>query len=346
MTSVAPRTLGHTVQVRRVIRETPEALSFVLDVPEDLAERFTYSPGQFVTVRIPSDRTGSVARCYSISSSPSTDEHIKITVKRTVGGYGSNWLCDHIAAGDSLHMLAPSGTFVPDRLNGHLQLFAGGSGITPVMSIVKSVLATPTGTVALYYANRDRASVIFDAELAELVRRYPERFIVEHRLEDEHGLPTDESVAAFAADTAADGAFICGPAPFMALVKDTLVDASYDRHRIHLEEFRSLDGDPFAPLHELSAVDADTPSVEVTLDGDTHTLAWPTDATLIEVMVDAGIDAPYSCREGECGSCACTLVEGTVDPGNTEALDPDDVEEGYILGCQAKPTSRNLRIEF
>lgn len=345
MTSVAHTSLGHTIRVADVIAETPDASSIVLEVPEDLADRFTYRPGQFLTVRIPSDRTGSVARCYSIASSPATDDRIKVTVKRTAEGYGSNWLCDNVTQGDSLHVLPPSGTFTPRDLDGDFRLFAAGSGITPVMSILKTVLATSTGSVALYYANRDRDSIIFDTELATLAEMHPDRLTVEHRLEAETGLPTPESLILFADHHQDSNVFVCGPAPFMAMVKEVLTSIGYDRHRIHIEEFRSLDGDPFAPIKAVDA-DAGASTVEVTLDGDTHTLPWPADATLIDVMVGAGIDAPYSCREGECGSCACTLVEGTVNPGNTDALDPDDVADGYILGCQAKPTSPSLKIEF
>ncbi|WAL49333.1 ferredoxin--NADP reductase [Rhodococcus pyridinivorans] len=347
MTSVAPDSLGYTIEVADVISETPDASSLIFDVPKALVEKFTYRPGQFLTVRIPSERTGSVARCYSLASSPTTDERLKVTVKRTAGGYGSNWLCDNITAGDSLHVLPPSGTFTPHDLNGDFQLFAAGSGITPVMSILKTVLASAAGSVALYYANRDRESIIFDSELADLAKKYPDRLTIEHRIESETGLPTPGSLTQFADNHFDSNVFVCGPAPFMALVKETLTSIGYDRHHIHIEEFRSLDGDPFAPI-KVVVTDEDTESstVEVTLDGDTHTLPWPADATLIDVMVSAGIDAPYSCREGECGSCACTLVEGTVDPGNTDALDPDDVADGYILGCQAKPTSPNLKIEF
>ncbi|MFF0816786.1 2Fe-2S iron-sulfur cluster-binding protein [Rhodococcus sp. NPDC003318] len=345
MTSVVHPSLGHTIRVADVIAETPDASSIVLDVPEDLADRFTYRPGQFLTVRIPSDRTGSVARCYSIASCPATDDRIKVTVKRTSDGYGSNWLCDNITQGSSLHVLPPSGTFTPHDLDADFQLFAAGSGITPVMSILKTVLATSAGSVALYYANRDRDSIIFDTELADLAKRHSDRLTIEHHIEAETGLPTPDSLARFAGAHHDSNVFVCGPAAFMAMVKETLTSIGYDRHRIHIEEFRSLDGDPFAPVKAVVA-DAQASTVEVTLDGDTHTLPWPADATLIDVMVSAGIDAPYSCREGECGSCACTLVEGTVDPGNTDALDPDDVADGYILGCQARPTSTNLKIEF
>ncbi|RZL84079.1 MAG: ferredoxin--NADP reductase [Rhodococcus sp. (in: high G+C Gram-positive bacteria)] len=347
MTTLAPESLGYTVRVAEVIEETPDTSSLVIDVPDDLADRFTYRPGQFLTLRIPSERTGSVARCYSIASCPLTDDRIKVTVKRTAGGYASNWLCDNVTAGNDVHVLPPSGTFTPRALDGSFRLFAAGSGITPVMSILKSALESDAGTVALYYANRDRGSIIFAAELADLETRYPDRLTVEHRLESESGLPTPESLASFARGGEDSDVFVCGPAPFMAMVKGTLTGIGYDRHRVYIEEFMSLDGDPFAPIQTLtSGADADSATVEVTLDGDTHVLAWPADATLIDVMVNAGIDAPYSCREGECGACACTLTEGTVDPGNTDALDPDDVADGYILGCQATPTSPALKIEF
>lgn len=347
MTSVTSDSLGYTVRVADVIAETPDAASLVIEVPQEHAARFAYRPGQFLTLRIPSERTGSVARCYSIASSPATDDRIKVTVKRTADGYGSNWLCDNITAGDGIHVLPPSGTFTPHNLDGDFRLFAAGSGITPVMSLLKTVLASGTGTVSLYYANRDRDSIIFDTELGDLAKKHPDRLTIEHRLESESGLPTPDSLKGFADGGQNSTVFVCGPAPFMAMVKETLTSIGYDRHRIHIEEFRSLDGDPFAPIKQFSATEGtESSTVDVTLDGDIHTLAWPADATLIDVMVNAGIDAPYSCREGECGSCACTLVEGTVDPGVTDALDPDDVADGYILGCQAKPTSSVLKIEF
>ncbi|MGY2063304.1 FAD-binding oxidoreductase, partial [Nocardia gipuzkoensis] len=156
------------LRVAAVIAETADACSLVFDVPEELRERFTYQPGQFLTLRIPSDRTGSVARCYSLASSPHTDDQPKVTVKRTAEGYASNWVCDNVKAGDELEVLPPSGVFTPKDLDEDLLLFAAGSGITPVMSILKSALARGGGRVVLVYANRDHDSVIFAAELREL----------------------------------------------------------------------------------------------------------------------------------------------------------------------------------
>ncbi len=159
----------YQVPVAEVVRETDDACSLVLDVPPELGAMFGYRPGQFITVRVPSEQAGSVARCYSLSSSPHGGDRPAITVKRTDGGYASNWIHDNIAAGSVLDVLPPAGTFVPSVLNADFLLFAAGSGITPVMSILKSALAAGRGRVVLVYANRDERSVIFGAALRELV---------------------------------------------------------------------------------------------------------------------------------------------------------------------------------
>ncbi len=146
-------------------------------------------------------------------------------------------------------------------------------------------------------------------------------------------------------------AYMCGPGPFMDAVHKALAQANFPpHHNVHTEVYNSLSGDPFADveLEEVTEEDqASAATVEVELDGETHTLSWPRKRTLIDIMLAAGLDAPpYSCQEGECGSCACTLTEGTVDMDNAGALDPEDIADGYILGCQAHPTSDSLKIEF
>ncbi|MGH3251909.1 MAG: FAD-binding oxidoreductase, partial [Trebonia sp.] len=173
----------YQVPVAEVIRETGDASSLVLGVPPPLAAAFAYRPGQFVTVRVPSDQTGSVARCYSLCSSPQAGDPPAITVKRTAGGYASNWILDNVTAGTVLDVLPPAGTFCPPSLDGEFLLFAAGSGITPVISILKSVLAAGRGRVALVYANRDEQSVIFAAELRRLAASAAERLVVLHWLD-------------------------------------------------------------------------------------------------------------------------------------------------------------------
>ncbi|MGY0501707.1 2Fe-2S iron-sulfur cluster-binding protein [Nocardia sp. FBN12] len=337
------------LRVAAVIAETADTNSVVFEVPAELRERFAYSPGQFLTLRIPSEQTGSVARCYSLASSPFTDDLPKVTVKRTVDGYGSNWLCDNIAAGDEVEVLPPSGVFTPKNLDEDMLLFGAGSGITPVMSILKSALSQGSGKVVLVYANRDANSVIFADELRDLVGKHPQRLTVIHWLEPLLGLPTADMLATLVRPYTAYEAFMCGPKPFMDLVHDALAALEVPRNRTHAEVFNSLAGDPFAdhaPVEVSEAEAADAATVEVELDGQVHEMSWPRKQTLVDIMLDKGLDVPYSCQEGECGSCACTVLEGKVEMANAEILDPEDIENGYILGCQARPVTDHLRIQF
>ncbi|MGP4055421.1 2Fe-2S iron-sulfur cluster-binding protein [Mycobacterium sp. 4D054] len=339
------RTVALTVT--DVIVESRDAKSLVFAVPGEHRERFAYRPGQFLTLRIPSELTGSVARCYSLASSPHTDDAPKVTVKRTDGGYGSNWLCDNVSVGDVVESLLPSGVFTPQHLDGHFLLWAAGSGITPVMSILKSVLTAGTGRVVLCYANRDEASVIFATELRELAARYAGRLTVLHWLESVQGLPTRAQLSIFAGLFSGYQSFICGPAPFMAVVKETLTEAGVPRDHIHLEVFQSLEGDPFADVPAAAVTDdGRAVDAEVAIDGDVHRLRWPEEHTLLDTMLAAGIDVPYSCREGNCGSCAATVSGGQVDLGNATILEPEDIAEGLFLACQAHPVSDPVRIEF
>ncbi|TDP42668.1 ferredoxin--NADP reductase [Nocardia ignorata] len=337
------------LRVAAVIAETTDTRSVVFEVPDELRERFAYQPGQFLTLRIPSELTGSVARCYSLASSPFTDDLPKVTVKRTEGGYGSNWLCDNISAGDELEVLPPSGVFTPRDLDTDLLLFAAGSGITPVISILKSALAKGSGKIVLVYANRDAGSVIFADELRELVGKFPQRLSVIHWLEPLLGLPTADMLARLVSPYTAYEAFMCGPKPFMDLVHTALAALDVPRSRTHAEIFNSLAGDPFAdhaPAEVSEEEAADAATVEVELDGQVHELSWPRKQTLVDIMLDKGLDVPYSCQEGECGSCACTVLEGKVEMENSEILDPEDIENGYILGCQARPVTDHLKIQF
>ncbi|MEV5647342.1 ferredoxin--NADP reductase [Nocardia sp. NPDC052254] len=336
------------VTVAAVVEETGDARSLVFEVPADRGREFACAPGQFLTLRIPSDRTGSVARCYSLASSPFTGELPKVTVKRTAGGYGSNWLCDNVAVGDVLEVLPPAGLFTPPDLDEDLLLFAAGSGVTPVMSILKSALDQGGQRVVLIYANRDEKSVIFARELRELSDRYRSRLTVVHCLESVQGLPSVDLLAGLAAPFAGHRVFMCGPAPFMDAVRAATTRAGFPRDRVHAEVFTSLSGDPFAEV-VLPLADADdgtAASVEVAIDGAVTTLRWPRSATLVDVMLAGGLDVPYSCREGECGSCAARLTTGEVDLGNAGILDQADIDDGYILACQARPRSDEITIEF
>jgi 3-ketosteroid 9alpha-monooxygenase subunit B len=332
---------SYRLRVAEVVPETADACSLVFDSPG-----FDYKPGQFLTLRIPSDRCGSVARCYSLSSSPHVDSHLKVTVKRTVDGYGSNWICDSVKAGDEIESLAPAGIFNPSSLDADLLLFAAGSGITPVMSIVKSALAVGSGRIVLLYANRDDRSVIFATELAELVAKHPSRLTVIHWLESVQGLPSVETLTALATPYTGYEVFICGPAPFMNGARTALLGLGVERGRIHLERFKSLGANPFEQAVVTESSSARTASVTVTLDGATTRYDWPADTKLLDLLLARGLDAPYSCREGACSACACRLVAGEVKMLNNDVLDEEDLADGIRLACQSLPVTDEVEISY
>jgi 3-ketosteroid 9alpha-monooxygenase subunit B len=332
---------SYRLRVAEVVPETADACSIVFDSPG-----FDYRPGQFLTLRIPSDRCGSVARCYSLSSSPHVDGALKVTVKRTEDGYGSNWICDTVTPGDELESLAPAGIFTPSSLDDHLLLFAAGSGITPVISIVKSALAKGSGAVTLVYANRDDRSVIFATELAALAAAHPDRLVVLHWLESVQGLPTTAALTALAAPYATREAFVCGPAPFMTAVRAALSTLDVPRGRVHIERFKSLGANPFEQAVAEEPSTAPPSGLSVTLDGEHHRLDWPADTKLLDLLLARGLDAPYSCREGACSACACRLVAGEVKMLNNDVLEDEDIAEGIVLACQSLPVTDEVEISY
>jgi len=332
------------IRVAEVIRETGDACSLVLDVPPALAVVFGYRPGQFVTVRVPSELCGSVARCYSLSSSPFAGERPAITVKRTEGGYASNWIAENVAAGSVLDLLPPAGTFSPGSLDGNFLLFAAGSGITPVMSILKSALAAGRGRVVLVYANRDERSVIFGPALRGLATDSGGRLVVVHWLDSLLGVPSAAALAALARPYASFDAFICGPDPYLALVRDALSRLGVPGPRVHVERFVSLAENPFEVVTPAGA--GPDATLSVTLDGATTLLPWPAGTRMLDVLIEAGHDAPYSCRQGICGACACQLTGGEVEMAHNEVLEPADLADGYILACQAVSLTPEISITY
>ncbi|SHN17577.1 ferredoxin--NADP reductase [Cryptosporangium aurantiacum] len=371
MTESARNGRTRRLRVVRTIQETADAASVVFAVPDADRDRFTYRPGQFLTLRIPSDRTGSVARCYSLASSPDHDPstELTVTVKRTTDGYGSNWLCDNATQDLEIEVLPPSGAFTPKNLDADFLLFAGGSGITPILSILKSALARGSGQILLVYANRSADAVIFREQLAALATRHPDRLAVVHWLESVQGLPARAQLRTLVAPYADRESFVCGPQPFMAAVTEALQDAGVPKARIRTEAYKSLSGNPFelpapttvpttaAPVSAATAPAPDSAAgpvvgvaLEVEIGAATHALTWPPGSPMIDILLGQGLDVPYSCRDGECGSCQATLLKGKVTMLRNEVLGEDDVAEGYILTCQAVPADDHdggpIAVEF
>ena len=337
----------YRLRVREVVRETSDACSIVFDVPEEARAEFAYKPGQFLTLLLPSD-AGPVARCYSLCSSPHVDDALRVAVKRVRDGIGSNWINDTLAPGDEIDSLPPAGVFTPRSLDEDSLLFAAGSGITPVLSILKSVLAKGCGRVVLVYANQHENAVIFATELRELADQYPERLHVIHWLESVQGLPSRAQLKAFAAPFTSFTSFVCGPSPFMESVTHSLRELGVPPARIHVEKFRSLDENPFEAAVSTGVADSDGRTVElhVELDGETHDFAWPAETKLLDFLLDKGLKAPFSCRQGACSACACILAEGEVTMLKNEILEQDDLDEGFVLACQSLPVSDVVKISY
>ncbi|MFD7074311.1 2Fe-2S iron-sulfur cluster-binding protein [Nocardioides sp. NPDC057577] len=342
--------------VSDVVKETADAHSIVFEVPENARDAFLPKPGQFLTVAVPSDRDGLAARCYSLSSAPG--DPLTVTVKRTVDGYASNWICDNLRPGDTLRVLPPSGIFTPANIDADFLLFAGGSGVTPIISIARTALREGTGRIVVFYANRDERSVIFAEEWARLAAEHPDRLQVVHWLESVQGLPTGEQLKAFAADRLTYDAFVCGPAPFMKATIAALKELEFPRARRHQEKFASLGGNPFgdiAPVEEAEAevvepaeavdgVAKQPVTLEIELDGATTTYDdWDPGTPMLDFLEAKGVKAPYSCREGECSACAFRLLEGEVKMVRNDVLEQEDLDDGIRLGCQSLPTTDTVR---
>lgn len=336
----------HELRVAAVIPETHDACSFEFDVPESLVPEFKYRPGQFLTLRIPWQDDW-LPRCYSLSSSPFESERLRVTVKRVDDGRGSNWLCDTIKSGDTLQVLKPAGVFVPKDLNQDFLLFAGGSGVTPVLSILRSVLAQGSGRVRLLYANRDEQSVIFKRFLQELSAEYPERLQVIHWLDSVQGHTSPRHLAQLAEGYSNAQVFVCGPEPFMQCVEKAMKLANIDGGSVHVERFVSLPGESETHIETVVEHEGSTAThLTVELDGETRDIECETGEVLLAAMQRDGMKPPHSCLVGSCATCMCTLVSGSVDMLANEALDNDELAEGWTLACQAVATSDKVHLKF
>ncbi|AZG45984.1 3-ketosteroid-9-alpha-monooxygenase, ferredoxin reductase component [Gordonia insulae] len=239
--------------------------------------------------------------------------------------------------------------FTPESPDHDLLLWGAGSGITPLLSILTTSLASGTGHVALVYANRDADSIIFADELRDLTARHPDRLTVIHWLETARQRPTPDQLAQLGAPFSERHSFICGPAGFMTTVREALTRLNVPRSHVHAEVFTSLSGDPFvapAPAPAPETLDPDAATVEIDTDGASHTISWPRSQSLLEAMLARGLDVPFSCREGRCGTCAAVVVEGEVGMTDTGVLDADDLADGYVLACQSRPNGPFARIRF
>jgi len=351
----------HTLRIAEIVPETADAKSIRFDVPEELRPAFAFRPGQHLTLK--ADIGGEdVRRNYSLCVAPQ-DGQLKVTVKRIAGGVFSNWANDNLKPGDAIEVMEPHGSFTwefrPDARN-HYAGFAGGSGITPVMSLLKTaLLSEPDSRFTLFYGNRDSGSVIFLEELAALKNRFMDRLQVHHFLAEEFedidlfngmldrtkcdlilgSLIEPEEIAAF---------FICGPGPMMGAAEEALVAVGVPAERVLVERFTA--GRPSAALaaqmQELQSQAAGLGMV-VTLDGRTRRVPFDAAAgNILDSARTAGMPAPFACKAGVCATCRARVSKGAVEMAARYGLSDQEIAAGYVLTCQSVPKGDGVEIDY
>ncbi len=356
-----PLKIFHPLKVQSILQETTRARTIVLEVPEPLRPVFDFRPGQYVTVRVLT-RGVLARRCYSLTGTPGGGATLNITVKWIVNGSVSTCLVKELQQGDTVWVHPPRGTFVHQvdaSARRHHVLFAAGSGITPVYSILKSVLESePESRVSLFYGNHDANSIIFKQALDEMSAREPERFHLQHVLKrfDESFL--EETLVAIRESTPTDCEYyVCGPEGMMEGVLRVLKKNRVPSAKIHFEKFVSLYGEEERTegTEEPADVEVGDPlaggtvipeTLKVKLNGKISEVPIRKGETLLQAALRAGMDAPYSCESGVCATCTGHLKEGRIRMGHFDALTERDLKRKNVLACQAVQMSREAFIDF
>jgi ring-1,2-phenylacetyl-CoA epoxidase subunit PaaE len=351
----------HTLTVAETVPETADAMSIRFDVPEELRETFRFKPGQHLTLK--TEIGGEeVRRNYSLCVAPQ-DGTVKVTVKRIAGGIFSNWANETLKPGDRIEVMPPHGSFTwefePGARN-HYVGFAGGSGITPVISLLKTALTTePESRFTLLYGNRDSQSVIFLEELARLKNRFMGRLEIHHFLAEEsedielfNGMldrSKCEEVLTHLVDPAEPAAFfICGPGPMMDAAEEALAAHNVASDRIHLERFTA--DRPSAALEaqmQMLQSKAQGLTMMVTLDGRKRRVAFDAGAgNILDSARQAGLPAPYACKAGVCATCRARVVSGEVEMAARYGLSDEEIAAGYVLTCQSVPKGEGVELDY
>ena len=349
----------HSLKVTEVVRETADAVSIAFEVPGNLKQEYRYKQGQYLTLKLMINGQ-ELRRSYSICSSPLEENELRVAVKKVKDGRVSTYINDSVKAGNQLEVMIPMGNFYTEMNPANKKnyvLFAGGSGITPMLSILKTVLkAEPQSTVTLLYGNNDEASVIFKNQIDAIVAANASRIKVVHILANapagytalQTGLMTKEKNAELIrtyVDVNADNEyFVCGPTPMMDKVKEALTDLKINEAKIHIEYFTTpvnADDATKAPVVNVSGAKA-----TIILDGDEHEVVLQPDETVLEAALRIGLDAPYACQGGSCCTCRALLEQGQVEMTVNYALSSSEVKEGYILTCQSHPKTSSVVVNY
>ena len=340
-----------SLAIKEVIQETPSAVSLVFSIPESLKPNFNFIPGQFLTLK--AEINGEeVRRAYSLSSSPN-EQNIQVSVKKIANGSFSVYANKHLKAGDKIEVLFPEGKFQlktnSDNSNNYMA-FAAGSGITPIMSMIKTVLSEePNSKFVLIYGNKNSSETMFFKELLELQFTYPERLFLEFVYSQENNEGSlfgriDKSTVEFAIKNKFknldfNSFYLCGPESMVETVQEVLTENAIDKNNIHFELFTSKTIIPESNT-------GGTATIGVVLDDEELTITADKKLTILDNVLNEDLDAPYSCKGGVCSSCICRVVEGEANMPVNNLLTDSEIAEGLVLACQAYAVSDSLKIDF
>lgn len=356
----------HPIQIKKITRETKDAVSIQFDVPSHLQSQFQYKAGQYFTFSIVINGE-EVRRSYSVCSSPITDANPSVAVKEVEGGRMSTYLNQVLKEGDTIDVMPPMGKFIVEpnsTATNHYFLFGGGSGVTPLVSILKTVLfAEPNSKLYLFYANRDLESIIFNEELTAIAEKNADRFKLIHSLDnppadwDGHsGYLTEAKVseiirAELGLNYPVAQYYTCGPSPMMDVVVKGLQAAGVRNDNIYTEYFTATTKSE--EPHEPSTATAENYSEEVVertikaeVFGTSKEFKVKPEQTILIAAQDAGLDPPYSCTVGVCTTCRARLRSGKASMDEREGLSDAEIEQGYVLTCQAHPLSDDVDLVY
>jgi ring-1,2-phenylacetyl-CoA epoxidase subunit PaaE len=358
MATTPPR--FHRLTVRDVVRQTPHAVSIAFDVPPGLRDDYAFEPGQYLTLRTTIDGED-LRRSYSICAGPD-DGELRVAVKQVERGAFSSWVNTSLKAGDSLEVMTPTGRFGAGAAcpeGGTYVAFAAGSGITPVLSIVRGVLARePRSRFFLFYGNRTTADILFNDELTDLKDRFLNRLSVLHVLSREaqdipilNGHLDGEKVRSLLTSmvpvATVDHAFVCGPAGLIDDVTAALAALGVEAAKIHVERFVSTEGG--VPKKVVVSAPPDAPAAHTAvliLDGKRREVPVAEGEAIVDAAIRGGVDLPFACKGGMCATCRAKIVEGAATMDVNYSLEPWELQAGYVLTCQAHPTTPRIVVDY
>jgi ring-1,2-phenylacetyl-CoA epoxidase subunit PaaE len=354
--SLAPR--FHRLTVAELRRETPDAVSLVFAIPPDLAADYAFRPGQYLTLRA-TIAGEDLRRSYSICTTPE-DGELRIGVKQAAGGAFSTWINTALRAGDAIDVMTPTGRFgLPDAGDGRVHVgLAAGSGITPILSILRSVLARePSSRFFLFYGSRTVADILFRPELEALKDRHLGRLSVFHVLSREQqdlailnghldGEKLRRLLRTIVPAAAIDHAYVCGPLGMIDDLEATLAALGLPPDRIHIERFVSAyEGRPRPPV-PLAPDSVAAHRIALIVDGKRREVPAAAGEAILDAALRAGVDLPFACKGGMCSTCRAKIVEGSAEMAVNYSLEPWELQAGFVLTCQARPTSARVLVDF